>query len=132
MREFKMISTRNVRSNLTVALSVAAFCFGGAAAAHADSWGAIAVDLTKIEKSPYYGVGGGDSEAEATKNAMKFCAESGGESCKLATTYNQCGAYAASKVHGGWGKAPTKKEAEIQAKSGCGDEHCEVVVSDCN
>jgi hypothetical protein len=63
---------------------------------------------------------------------MKFCKEAGGESCKLVVTYNACGAYAASHSHGGWGKSSTRKEAEIQALAGCGDEHCVVVVSDCN
>ena len=113
------------------AFALAALCVG-ASAARADSWGAIAVDLTKIETSPYYGVGGGDNEAEATTNALKFCKESGGESCKTAVTYLACGAYAASKANGGWGKAPTKKAAEIQALAGCGDDHCQVIVSDCN
>ena len=103
-----------------------------AAPAWAGSWGAIAVDLTVIEKDPWYGVGGGDSEQEATDNAIKFCKEAGGTTCKVAVTYNQCGAYAASKSHGGWGKAPDKAGAEAQAISGCSNEHCKVVVSDCN
>jgi hypothetical protein len=98
----------------------------------ADSWGAIAIDLGKFENSPYYGVGGGESEDEATSNSLKFCKEAGGESCKSVVTYNACGAYAASHKHGGWGKSSTKKEAEVQALAGCGDEHCVVVVSDCN
>lgn len=115
-----------------LAVFAASIAFSHLTAAHADSWGAIAVDLTKAEKEPYYGLGGGGSEDEAVKNAMKFCKDAGGETCKLAVTYNQCGAYAASHAHGGWGKAPTKADAEAQSISGCGDDHCKVVVSDCN
>jgi hypothetical protein len=101
-------------------------------AARADSFGAIAIDFTKMERSPYYGVGGGDSEGEATKNALQFCMEAGGKDCKLAVTYTQCGAYASNGSVGGWGKAATKKEAEQGAISGCADGKCKVVVSDCN
>jgi hypothetical protein len=102
-------------------------------AARAESWGAISVDLQKVERSPYYGIGGGDSEAEATRNAMKFCAEAGGKECKTVVTYNQCGAYAANKQSGGgWGKSTTKKTAETQAMAGCNHDSCKVLVSDCN
>jgi hypothetical protein len=65
-------------------------------AAHA-SWGVIAVDDQVGEKDPAYGVGGGDSKAEATKNAMKFCKEASGTKCDVAVTYEKCGAYASSR-----------------------------------
>jgi len=105
---------------------------GAGAAQAADSWGAIAVDLGKYETSPFYGIGGGANEDEASANAMKFCNQAGGTHCKLQTTFAQCGAYAASHTSGGWGKAPTKKTAEIQALGGCGEDACKIVVSDCN
>jgi hypothetical protein len=103
------------------------------AIAHADAWGAIAIDTEKAEKSPYYGVGGGDSEKEAVDNAMKFCGEAGGKVCKAIVSYEQCGALAVSgKGEAGWGKAPTKATAEAQAVAGCQNDACKIVVSDCN
>ncbi len=94
--------------------------------------GAIAIDVAKVDHDPAYGIGGGDTEDEANKNALKFCAEAGGKSCKLVVTYPECGAYAASNKGGGWGKNTTKKTAEVQAMSGCDDDSCKIVVSDCN
>ena len=119
------------RLALALILAGAVLAFAGRAQA-ADDWGAIAVDLGKYESSPLYGIGGGASEDEAGANAMKFCSQAGGTHCKLQTTYAQCGAYAASHTSGGWGKAPTKKTAEIQALGGCGEDACKIVVSDCN
>ncbi len=104
----------------------------GATAALADDWGAISIDLEKVDRSPYYGIGGGSDEDEAKGNAQKFCKEAGGKECKVVVSYQQCGAYAASKVGGGWGKAATKKTAETQALAGCDHDTCKVVVTDCN
>ena len=119
------------KSALLIAIAAGGF-FMGAASASADEWGAISIDLVKADRSPYYGIGGGNSEDEATKNAQKFCGEAGGRECKVVVTYNQCGAYAASKTGGGWGKSATRKTAEAQAMSGCNADSCKVVVSDCN
>jgi hypothetical protein len=120
------------RGTYTFTLFAALVLLMAGQALAADDWGAIAVDLGKYEKSPLYGIGGGASEDEASGNAMKFCIEAGGTHCKLQTTYQQCGAYAASQTSGGWGKAPTKKTAEIQALGGCGEDACKIVTSDCN
>jgi hypothetical protein len=103
-----------------------------APAAQDGSWGAIAIDAEKYEADPAWGVGGGDTDREAVQNAMKFCREAGGKACKLMVTYNQCGAYAASPVSGGWGKAGTKKTAEAQAMAACNNDRCKIVTSDCN
>ena len=101
--------------------------------AHADDWGAIAIDTQKAEKDPYYGIGGGDSEKEAVDNAYKFCVEAGGRKCQAIVSYQACGALAVSgRGEAGWGKAPTKKTAEAQAVAGCQADACKVVVSDCN
>jgi Domain of unknown function (DUF4189) len=94
--------------------------------------GAIAVDLAKADRDPAYGIGGGDTEDEANKNAMKFCAEAGGKACKTVVTYPECGAYAAGKKGGGWGMNTTKATAEAKAMSGCDEDSCKIVVSDCN
>jgi hypothetical protein len=103
------------------------------ALAQAESWGAIAIDTEKAEKSPYYGVGGGDTEQEAVVNALKFCREADGKACKSMVTYQACGALAVTgKGDAGWGKGPTKKTAEAQAIAGCQNDLCKIVVSDCN
>ena len=99
----------------------------------ADDWGAISIDFDTTDRSPYYGVGGGSNENEAVRNALKFCVEAGGKDCKLAVTYQQCGAYAAKRGGGGgWGRSATKRVAEAQAMAGCNAESCRMVVSDCN
>jgi hypothetical protein len=114
-------------------LSTAFILMSAPVLAHADDWGAIAIDTEKAEKSPYYGIGGGDSEKEAVDNAMKFCVEAGGKVCKAIVSYQQCGALAVSgKGDAGWGKAPTKRTAEAQAIAGCQNDACKVAVADCN
>ena len=97
-------------------------------------WGVIALDTEKAEREPYYGVGGGDTEQEATDAAMGFCKEAGGVECKPLVSYEQCGALAVTgKGTAGWGKDTTKDLAEAQALKGCDDaENCKIVVSDCN
>ena len=103
--------------------------------AMADSykWGALSLDTEKAEKEPYYGVGGAATEKEAGDIAVEECTKAGGVKCTLAVTYEQCGALAVSgKGEAGWGKAPTKKDAEAEALSGCKGDSCSVVVSDCN
>jgi hypothetical protein len=97
-------------------------------------WGAIALDTEKAEREPYYGVGGGDTEDEATEGALGFCKEAGGVVCKTLVSYQQCGALAVTgKGTAGWGKDTSKDAAEAQALQGCDDaENCKIVVSDCN
>ena len=103
------------------------------ASAETYKWGAIAVDTEKAEKAPAWGVGGGDTEQDATDAAMKLCKDEGGAVCKAAVTYEQCGALAVDgKGAAGWGKSPTKGGAEKQAIDGCGADSCSVVTSDCN
>ena len=107
--------------------------FVGPVAAETTKWGALALDTAKAEKEPYYGIGGADTEKEAGDIAVQECTKAGGAQCTLATTYEQCGAIAVSgKGEAGWGKAPTKKDAEAQALQGCKGDSCSVVVSDCN
>lgn len=96
-------------------------------------WGAIALDTKKAEKEPAWGVGGSDTEQDASDIAMKFCKDAGGAECKIAVTYEQCGALAVDgKGAAGWGKGPTKAESEKQALDGCAAGDCSVVKSDCN
>lgn len=116
-------------SSVIIALAVSA-C---PALAEGSKWGAIALDTEKAEREPYYGVGGADTEADAVAAAMGFCTEAGGVQCQSLVTYEQCGALAVTgKGQAGWGKAPSKEEAEKQAIAGCAEAECTVVVSDCN
>ena len=109
-----------------------ATAFANIASAGENKWGAFAVDTSDKSKAPYYGVGGGDTEKEASEYAMKFCKEEGGKECTLAVTYEKCGALASNGKSIWWGVAPTQKEAEMQALQGCKDGACKVVSSDCN
>ena len=120
-------------------LARAAFVFGliilAVPAARADDakWGAIAVDKAVAEREPYYGVGGGDTEQDASDAAMGFCRQAGGADCQAVVTYELCGALAVSgDGKGGWGKSDSKDGAEKQAMTACADGKCRVVVSDCN
>ena len=96
------------------------------------AWGAIATDAAKGETDPYFGIGGGDTQLEAEKNAIKFCRDAGAKRCTLRLTYTQCGAYALSEADSGTGTAATKREAERLALSACKGRGCEIVASDCN
>ncbi|MCD2179889.1 DUF4189 domain-containing protein [Rhizobium sp. C1] len=111
--------------------ALAATSIAGSALA-GDKWGAFAVDTADKTKAPYYGVGGGDTEKEASEYAMKFCKEAGGKECTLAVTYEQCGALSSNGKSLWWGKAPSQKEAEAQALQGCNGSDCKIVSSDCN
>ncbi len=111
---------------LTVAIATPAW-------ADTYKWGAIALDTEKAEKAPAWGVGGGDTEKDASDAALKLCKDEGGAVCSAAVTYEQCGALAVDgKGAAGWGKSPTKAGAEKQALDGCGADSCSVVTSDCN
>lgn len=121
----------SLRSPMAIAVALT-LGFSCAALAKEFPVGAIAIDSTKPDTAPAYGIGGGDTEAEAGENAVKFCVEAGGKGCKVVVSYPACGAYAGSKVGGGWGLNTTKKTAEAQAMSGCDHDTCKIVVSDCN
>lgn len=96
-------------------------------------WGAIAVDTKKAEKEPAYGVGGDDTEKAASDTALDECKKAGGEQCQTIVTYEKCGALAIDgKGNAGWGKAPTKKDAESGALKACEGGDCTIAVSDCN
>ncbi|WP_237152070.1 DUF4189 domain-containing protein [Oryzibacter oryziterrae] len=120
-------------AKLSVVTAFAIAVSTGSVLAGDTKWGAFAVDTSDATtNTPYYGVGGGDTEKEASDNAVKFCAEEGGKNCTLATTYEQCGALASNGSSIGWGNAPTQEEAEKQSMVGCGKDDCKVLASDCN
>lgn len=125
---------KHMKSIIKIGLltTLAAAALAGSAFAGDTKWGAFALDTSDKTKSPYYGVGGGDTEKEASDYAMKFCKEEGGKECTLAVTYEKCGALASNGKSIWWGVAPTQKDAEIQALQGCKDGECKVVSSDCN
>ena len=104
---------------------------GAAPSADEDLWGAIAVAVVPGDVAPFFGVGGGTTQAEAEKNAQGFCREAGGKRCQVQLAYRQCGAYAVSVSGSGTGIGKTQKAAEQKALSACGDK-CGIVASDCN
>ena len=119
-------------------LSFAALLFAGAllpvqsAYADASKWGAIAIETKKAEKEPFYGIGGDDTEQAASDTAVSECTKAGGEECKTIVTYEQCGALAVDgKGNAGWGKAPSKKDAETGALKACEGGDCTIAISDC-
>lgn len=155
--EFKYMNYAVLRKDLTVMLAVVfsndadaavlpklfkamdSFVIGGrsgtvpaAPVAQDLSWGAIATDATKGETDPYYGIGGGDTQVEAEKNALGYCREAGAKRCVLRLAYTQCGAYALSEIGSGTGIAATKREAERLALGACKGQGCGIVASDCN
>lgn len=100
--------------------------------AEQDVWGAIAIEQAKGDTDPYFGIGGGDSQAEAEKNAQRFCREAGAKRCVVQVTYTQCGAYAVSATGFGRGIGASQKAAEKAALTACNDKNCSLVTSDCN
>jgi hypothetical protein len=102
------------------------------AAGAAESWGAISVDATRGDTDPPYGVGGGDTQAEAEANAQSFCRDSGGKRCKVQVAYTQCGAWAVSSTSSGIGIGANERTAGQQAVAACGGKGCSVLVADCN
>ena len=113
-------------------LAVAAMSSMVAGAAY--GWGAIAVDddpgLAHSEVG--YGiVTKAPSQQTASSDAVEVCTSEGNAGCQLVLTFQNCGAYAASKVAFGTGTAATQSDAERRAMSDCGDKECKVVISDC-
>ena len=78
-----------------------------------------------------YGVGQGNSQADANEGAMHECKSHKNPDCKLVLTYGMCGAYASSTNHAGTGMGRTAVEAAKNALDACAHDNCKVVVSDC-
>lgn len=105
-----------------------------ASAGPALSWGAIAVDDESgldPEEAGYGSATGYDNRADAANDAMAACQNEGNDNCRIALTFQKCGAYAASLTLYGVGRAATLKEAEQRALADCGAADCRLVVSDC-
>jgi hypothetical protein len=96
------------------------------------AWGAIAVDDEKGSSNAGFGyVTGEDSEKAAERGAMKEC-RARNKSCKVAITFESCGAYAASANRWGTGEGVTKGAARRIALANCGNEACKLVVAQCD
>jgi Domain of unknown function (DUF4189) len=95
---------------------------------HALAAGAIAVDDENNEFG-YGWVIGKTSMEEASNAAMAECFEGGNKSCRVATRFERCGAYAASWRFSNAGSGATKAEAISNALRNCKD--CKIVVADC-
>jgi hypothetical protein len=97
------------------------------------AWDSIAVDddTSTHAGDAGYGVGTADSKGGAEAEAMKTCKSEGNTNCKIAISYQTCGAYASSTHHAGIGTGRSKDAASAAAMNGCGNGGCKVVVSDC-
>jgi len=73
----------------------------------------------------------GPSDLAAATDALETCTSEGNSGCELVLTFQNCGAYAASKVVFGTGAAATQSDAEKRALTDCGDKDCKIVISDC-
>jgi hypothetical protein len=95
------------------------------------AFGAIAVDDAVGETEPAYGFATGEDTKEAAqKMALKYCKEHG-DNCKVVGWFATCGAYASSKKYYGYGYGATKAKATADALKMCGNNKCEIVVSEC-
>jgi hypothetical protein len=97
------------------------------------AWDSIAVDddTSTAGGNAGYGVGTGDSKGAAEAEAVKACKSEGNSNCKVAVSYQSCGAYASSTHHAGIGTGASKEAAGAAAKKGCGEGACKVVVAEC-
>ena len=127
---------------LLQAASIAAILVAGStpASARTGNWDAIAVDDTRGMRGGEagYGVGTGTTEDTAKAEAMAACAKAGNDNCQVMLTYSPaqdahhlCGAYASSRTKYGTGFGMTEAEARQNALTACGNEGCQLTVSDC-
>jgi GTP cyclohydrolase III len=95
--------------------------------------GAIAVNDAEGTKPADvgYGIGGGDTKADAEANAMKQCKDSGNDQCKVMISYTKCGAYAGSYSNYGIGKGDTEEAAKAKALEQCANTKCKIIASAC-
>lgn len=97
-------------------------------------WDSIAVDDSPgvAAGDAGYGVGTGDTRAEAQHQAKLSCKSEGNDGCTIEVTYEDvCGAYASSRKFAGHGIGQTKVDARKAALDACGDDACKVLVVDC-
>jgi hypothetical protein len=94
--------------------------------------GAIAVNdgMGTSAEEVGYGVGWGADKAAAEADAIKQCTEAGNDTCKIAVSFEGCGAYVGDRVNVGAGFGATKEDAEKMALAKCSD--CKVIVSECH
>jgi uncharacterized protein DUF4189 len=95
--------------------------------------GAIAIDDDQqTEAQTGYGFAEGRvSPEDAERAAMWDCHEFGNDHCRVAMRFEQCGAYAASAQHQGYGQGSTKAIAMKNALAMCRDKSCNVVIAKC-
>ena len=74
----------------------------------ASAWGAIAVDdVTGMDPEDvgYSLVTGHATKSDAEKDALESCRAIGNDDCRIAASFQKCGAYAASTTKYGGGRA---------------------------
>jgi hypothetical protein len=113
-------------------VAVAALLTGVGFSTSVLAYGAIAIDDVQPEVVTAYGFSAGaHSKEDAERAAMWDCYEFGNDHCKVAMRFEQCGAYAASGKHHGYGYGRTKAVAVKNALEMCGENSCNVVVAKC-
>jgi hypothetical protein len=131
----KLVSKRPLGAALQSAVFAGLLMAGMAVATPvlAAGWDSIAVDDDTGTKGgdAGYGVGQGNNKGAAESEAVKACKDEGNSDCKVAVSYQTCGAYASSTHHAGIGTGASKDAASGAAMRGCGGGACKVVVSDC-
>lgn len=117
-----------IRICAVLAALACSFAFSGSVFA----FGAIAVDDEDGDDEPGYGfVTGEDTADKAKAAALKECRKAGNRNCKVVVWFKQCGAYATSKKHYGYGYGASKAIAVSNALEGCGQKSCKLVVAEC-
>ena len=114
----------------------AGFLIAGSALAASPAlaaWDSIAVDddTSTAAGNAGYGVGTGNSKGAAEAEAVKACKSEGNSNCKVAVSYQTCGAYASSTHKGGIGTGASKAAASNAALKGCGEGACKIVIAEC-
>src|SRR5688572_3038914 len=115
----------------TIFAAITASMFLAAAGSTAFATGAIAVNdgMGTSAEEVGYGVGWGADQKAAEEDAIKQCTEAGNDTCKVAVSFEQCGAYVGDRVHVGAGFGESKEAAEKMALEKC--PNCKVIVSEC-
>ncbi len=113
---------------MTVAMGVS---FG---ALQAQAKGAIAINQEFLLDTETF-IGTGSTHEEASRAALAACMKNGANGCKIAVTYDTCGAYAESvnamSVYPGVGLGKSETVAKANALKACQDQKCKVLISDC-
>jgi hypothetical protein len=119
--------TMQTKRRVIVALGL--LLFAGANPALAA--GAIAVDSENGQRAgdEGYGIGWGQSRADAAEDALKKCKDAGNDACRVVARFDTCGAFASDRSTYGVGWGSTEADAKAMALSKC--DNCRIVIAEC-